>query len=40
VLSYDAFRKCMEGYERYRPAKHIVAICDYSRTSSIRSDLS
>jgi hypothetical protein len=33
VLSYDAFRKCMEGYNRYKPAKHIVAICDFSKAS-------
>jgi hypothetical protein len=33
LLSYDAFKKCMEGYERFKPAKHIVAICDFSKTS-------
>ena len=33
VLPYEAFHKCMEGYDRYHPAKHIVAICDFSRTS-------
>lgn len=33
LLPYEAFSKCMEGYERYKPAKHIVAICDFSKTS-------
>ena len=33
LVSYEAFSKCMEGYDRYRPAKHVVAICDFSRTS-------
>jgi hypothetical protein len=33
VLSYDAFAKCMDGYHRYRPSKHVVAICDFSQAS-------
>ena len=33
MISYDAFRKCIDGYERFKPAKHIVAICDFSKTS-------
>jgi hypothetical protein len=34
LLSYDAFRKCMDGYDRFKPSKHIVAICDFSKNSS------
>jgi hypothetical protein len=33
LLSYDAFRKCMAGYDLYKPSKHIVAICDFSKNS-------
>ena len=33
LISYDAFKKCMQGYDRYKPVKHIVAICDFSKTS-------
>lgn len=33
LVSYDAFKKCMEGYERYKPQKHIISICDFSKTS-------
>ncbi len=32
-LSYDAFKKCMAGYDRFKPQKHIVAVCDFSKTS-------
>ena len=34
LLSYEAFCKCMEGYNHYKPDKHIVAICDFSKTSN------
>ena len=33
MISYEAFGKCMNGYDRFKPAKHIVAICDFSKTS-------
>ena len=33
LIAYEAFKKCMEGYNRYKPEKHIVAICDFSKTS-------
>ncbi|MCW3126605.1 MAG: hypothetical protein JWO03_2263 [Bacteroidetes bacterium] len=33
LLPYEAFHKCMEGYNKYKPAKHVVAICDFSKTS-------
>lgn len=33
LVSYEAFTKCMDGYERIRPEKHVVAICDFSKTS-------
>lgn len=34
LVSYDAFRKCLDGYDRIKPAKHIVAICDFSKSSN------
>jgi hypothetical protein len=34
LLPYEAFRKCMEGYNRYKPLKHVVAICDFSKASN------
>ena len=33
VISYEAFNKCMEGYNHYKPDKHIVAICDFTKES-------
>jgi hypothetical protein len=33
MISFDAFARCMDGYELYKPAKHVVAICDFSQTS-------
>ena len=33
LIPYEAFSKCMDGYNRFKPAKHIVAICDFSKTS-------
>ncbi len=32
-LSFDAFQKCLEGFTRYKPAKSIIAICDFSKPS-------
>src|SRR5207248_2338574 len=34
LLPYEAFCKCMDGYDKYKPAKHIVAICDFSKASN------
>jgi hypothetical protein len=34
LLPYEAFRKSMLGYERFKPSKHIVAICDFSKASN------
>ncbi|MBS1625676.1 MAG: murein L,D-transpeptidase catalytic domain family protein [Bacteroidetes bacterium] len=34
LIPYDAFSKCMAGYDKYKPAKHIVAICDFTRASN------
>lgn len=34
LIPFEAFAKCMEGYDRYKPAKHIVAICDFTRASN------
>lgn len=33
MICYEAFEKCMSGYQLYKPVKHIVAICDFSQTS-------
>jgi hypothetical protein len=33
LLSFNAFRKSMEGYEKYKPSKPIIAICDFSKPS-------
>jgi hypothetical protein len=33
LLPYEAFKKCMEGYHLYKPEKHIVAICDFTKES-------
>jgi hypothetical protein len=33
-LSFDAFQKSMDGYHKYKPQKHILAICDFSKPSS------
>jgi len=33
VLSYDAFQKSLEGYQKYKPAKPIIAVCDFSKPS-------
>ena len=33
IVSYDAFSRCIAGYDRIKPTKHIVAICDFSKTS-------
>lgn len=32
-LSFDAFQKCVEGFNKYKPAKPIIAICDFSKPS-------
>ncbi len=33
ILSFDAFQKSLVGYEKYKPAKPIIAICDFSKPS-------
>jgi len=33
LVPLDAFKKCMNGYDRYHPSKHVVAICDFTKTS-------
>lgn len=32
-LSFDAFQKCLDGFNKYKPTKSIVAICDFSKPS-------
>lgn len=33
LISYEAFEKCMQGFEKYAVAKPVVAICDFSKPS-------
>lgn len=34
VIAFDAFKKSVEGYNRFKPAKPIIAICDFTKPSS------
>jgi hypothetical protein len=33
LLPFEAFSKCIQGYHMYKPEKHIVAICDFTKES-------
>ena len=33
LLCYDAFQKSLEGYQKHKPAKPIIAVCDFSKPS-------
>ncbi|MBK8658639.1 MAG: murein L,D-transpeptidase catalytic domain family protein [Bacteroidetes bacterium] len=34
ILSFDAFSRSYEGYEKYKPEKPLLAVCDFSKPSN------
>lgn len=34
LVSFDAFKKSLDGYRHYKPLKPLIAICDFTKPSS------
>jgi len=35
IIGFEAFKKSMEGYAKYKPSKPIIAICDFTKPSNL-----
>ena len=36
IIGFEAFKKSMEGYDKYKPSKPIIAICDFTKPSNLQ----
>lgn len=36
IIGFEAFKKSMEGYAKYKPSKPIIAICDFTKPSNLK----